>query len=387
MTSPKSFHENFLSLLLLLLHLGCFIFSSSAPRRGGQNHDNVHPPPQRLLKKRFKPRRALSSSLSFFKRILSPRLNFCSNDIRPHPSTTTLSSARASHRSVLSLVNSSELLLPPHPESLDEIPDAFGECDISCENPFLPLRNDIFPCTSCGEVFPKPHLLEQHQAVRHAVSELLGEESGMNIVNIIFRAGWSDRDRVPKIDRILKIHNGQGVLSRFEEHRESVKSKAARIGCGTVSRKRDERCIADGNELLRFHCSTLACDLGVGGNSALCNQQHCNICGIIMSGFSPKLEGISTLSSGYRAHLTVPDDIVEEFQFMNVKKAMLICRVIAGRVATADDADKDGGFDSYVARGSSGRVGSPAAVRADEEELVVFNPRAVLPCFVIVYSV
>ncbi|KAI4304617.1 hypothetical protein MLD38_040100 [Melastoma candidum] len=381
MSTPKSF------LLLLLLHLGCFIFS--APRRGGgRDHDNIHPPPQKLLKKCLKPRRALSSSFSFFKRVLSARLNFCSAGIQPRPSTAPLSSARTSHRSVFSLVNSSELLLSPMPDSPDEIPDVFEECDISRENPLLPLRNNIFPCTSCGEVFPKPHLLEQHQVVRHAVSELLGEESGMNIVNIIFRAGWTDRDRVPKIDRILKIHNSQVVLSKFEEHRESVKSKAARIGGGTVSRKRDERCIADGNELLRFHCSTLACDLGVGGNSALCNQQHCNICGIITSGFSPKLEGISTLSSGYRAHLTVPDDVVEEFQFMNVKKAMLICRVIAGRVATdADDADKDGGFDSYITRGSSGRVGSPAAARADEEELVVFNPRAVLPCFVIVYCV
>nr|DAD44301.1 TPA_asm: hypothetical protein HUJ06_002531 [Nelumbo nucifera] len=46
--------------------------------------------------------------------------------------------------------------------------------------------------------------------------------------------------------RILKIHNSPKILSRFEEHREYVKLKAAQNGV----RKRDERCIADGDELL-----------------------------------------------------------------------------------------------------------------------------------------
>lgn len=69
---------------------------------------------------------------------------------------------------------------------------------------------------------------------------------------------------------------------------------------------------------------------------------------------------------------------------MNVKRAMLVCRVIAGRIGSdSDEVDKeDGGFDSVMARGGSG-----VYTRLDEEELLVFNPRAVLPCFVIVYSV
>ncbi|KHN06256.1 hypothetical protein glysoja_030322 [Glycine soja] len=66
---------------------------------------------------------------------------------------------------------------------------------------------------------------------------------------------------------------------------------------------------------------------------------------------------------------------------MNVKRAMLVCRVIAGRVGSdSDEVEKeDGGFDSVMASG--------VYTRLDEEELLVFNPRAVLPCFVIVYSV
>lgn len=83
--------------------------------------------------------------------------------------------------------------------------------------------------------------------------------------------------------------------------------------------------------------------------------------------------------------MAIPEEIEEEFRFMNVKRAMLVCRVVAGRVGCeTDDVEKDDGvgFDSVLGRGGNG-----AHTRLDEEELLVFNPRAVLPCFVIVYTV
>lgn len=85
--------------------------------------------------------------------------------------------------------------------------------------------------------------------------------------------------------------------------------------------------------------------------------------------------------------MAIPDEVEEEFKFMNVKRAMLVCRVVAGRVGCDQDDEsglekEDGGFDSVV-----GRTGSGLHTRVDEDELLVFNPRAVLPCFVIVYTV
>lgn len=158
-------------------------------------------------------------------------------------------------------------------------------------------------------------------------------------------------------------------------------SRAARNG---AVRRRDERCVADGNELLRFHCTTFVCELGQNGDSALCNHEYCSACGIIRSGFSPKMDGICTHATSWRGHVSIPEEIEEEFKFMHVKRAMLVCRVIAGRIGCdPDDVDKpDPGFDSLVGRGSGvhGRL-------EEEDELVVFNPRAVLPCFVIVYTV
>lgn len=91
------------------------------------------------------------------------------------------------------------------------------------------------------------------------------------------------------------------------------------------------------------------------------------------------MDGISTLPTSWRAHRAIPEDLEEEFSFMHVKRALLVCRVIAGRVGCDPGlVDKeDLGFDSLVGRGSGGF----------EDELLVFNPTAVLPCFVIVYAV
>ncbi|KAK9727152.1 hypothetical protein RND81_05G261900 [Saponaria officinalis] len=369
----------FFSLLLLLLHLGCFICFSSTNNKNNNNinyNDNNYLPP---IKKRKLKVISISSSWSFIKKVFTSKNN--NNITTQTPTTTSFCSPRSSHYSNIIPVYDSDL----HPRKKRSGSRSEYESSLY-ENPLLPLRNDIYPCPSCGEIFLKPNLLEQHQTTKHAVSELRDGDSGKNIVWIIFKTGWktennNNNEKFPKIHRILKIHNGQMILSKFEEYREIVKVKAK----VKPARNRNERCIADGNELLRFHCTTFACNLGQNGNSSVCNQNYCSACGIIRVGFSPKLDGISTLSSSYRAHMSIPGDVEDEFAFMNVKRAMLVCRVIAGRVGCdpmMTEVDKeDQGFDSLVGRGGTGQVNS------DDDELIVFNPRAVLPCFVIVYSV
>lgn len=81
--------------------------------------------------------------------------------------------------------------------------------------------------------------------------------------------------------------------------------------------------------------------------------------------------------------MSIPDDVEAEFAFMNVKRAMLVCRVIAGQVGCDPMlAEKEEpGFDSLVGRSECG------SGKLDDDELLVFNPNAVLPCFLIVYSV
>ncbi|KAJ8749744.1 hypothetical protein K2173_012295 [Erythroxylum novogranatense] len=377
MASIGALFNNFLAVLILFLHLGCFILSD----RGHQSARKCKAKPSPLSPKssqsRIKTPKLIASPWAYLKDVFSGKISKA--NIKTHPTTPNLTSARSSQKSLVSMIPpETDLSDPPR----NNPSDSCQEPDISVDTHFFPLRNDIFPCTACGEIFQKHQLLEQHQAIKHVVSELLDGDAGKNIVHIIFKTGWSCKEKSPNIHRILKIHNSPKILSRFEEYRELVKAKAARNG---AFGRRDERCIADGNELLRFYCSTFTCDLGLNGNSSICSQQYCSVCGIIKSGFSPKLDGISTLSTSWRAHLSIPEEIEEEFKFMNVKRAIMVCRVVAGRVGSELEEDinkEDGGFDSVVGRGGSG-----VHSRLDDEELVVFNPRAVLPCFVIVYTV
>ncbi|CAK7346219.1 unnamed protein product [Dovyalis caffra] len=239
-------------------------------------------------------------------------------------------------------------------------------------------RTTISACSQCGEVFPKIESLELHQKVRHAVSELGPEDSGRNIVEIIFKSSWLKKDNsICKIERILKVHNTQRTIQRFEDCRDTVKTRAL------SSTRKNPRCAADGNELLRFHCTTLTCSLGSRGSSNLCGLiPGCGVCTIIRHGFQGKeCKGVCTTASSGRAH----DSLLG---CTDGRRAMLVCRVIAGRVKpVTEDApppEEDGA--SSAAAGSYDSVTGYAGVYSNLEELSVFNPRAILPCFVVIYK-
>ncbi|GMI82898.1 hypothetical protein like AT1G75710 [Hibiscus trionum] len=233
------------------------------------------------------------------------------------------------------------------------------------------LRGTICSCPECGEIFMKPESLELHQVVRHAVSELGPEDTSKNIVEIIFQSSWLKKQTpICQIDRILKVQNTPKTISGFEEYRDSIKSKATKLP------KKHPRCIADGNELLRFHCTSFACSLGLSGSTNLCNAiPKCNVCSIIKNGFKVAQEtngkGILTTATSGKAHdkaTGVEDGDCE-------KRAMLVCRVIAGKVKK----NMDGNMEDYDS------VAGDVGVYSDSDELFVFNPKAILPCFVVIY--
>ncbi|KAG1363174.1 hypothetical protein COCNU_11G000010 [Cocos nucifera] len=204
-----------------------------------------------------------------------------------------------------------------------------------------------------------------HVILPFSVSELGPEDTSRNIVEIIFQSSWLKK-QVPicKIDRILKVHNTQKTITKFEDYRDSIKGKASRLA------KKHPRCIADGNELLRFHCTTFLCSLGLNGTTNLCDSiPHCNVCSIIRNGFKADVLGrIRTMATSGRAHDTAPISSDDE------KRAMLVCRVIAGRVRRNQDALEE--HDS---------VAGTAGIYANLDELFVFNSKAILPCFVVIY--
>lgn len=201
-------------------------------------------------------------------------------------------------------------------------------------------------------------------------------DSSRKIVEIICRTSLlKSESSCVRIERVFKVHNTQRTLARFEEYREAVKLKASKLP------KKHPRCLADGNELLRFHGATVACALGA--SSSLCASDRCAVCRIIRHGFSARKEkpglGVFTTSTSGRAfesiEATGPDDDATN----TARKALLVCRVIAGRVHKPIDDIREfvgqTGFDSLA-----GKVGPYSNI----EELYLLNPRALLPCFVVI---
>ncbi|KAM1662912.1 hypothetical protein ACFXTN_038647 [Malus domestica] len=262
------------------------------------------------------------------------------------------------------------------------------ECHMIVDPSRYPVpRSTICACSQCGEIFPKMESLEHHQAIRHAVSELGVEDSGRNIVEIIFKSSWLKKDTpFCKIEHILKVQNTQRTIQRFEDCRDAVKNRAL------ISTRKNPRCAADGNELLRFHCTSISCTLGARGSSSLCDSvPGCGVCTIIRHGFQGKAvaegdqgggsKGVRTTASSGRAH--------DSFNCTDGRRAMLVCRVIAwqgqahcGRCATGGGWLDPAVGCCWLLRFCAGFAG----IYSNLEELVVYNPKAILPCFVVIYK-
>jgi len=238
----------------------------------------------------------------------------------------------------------------------------------------------MLPCLDCDEFFVKAEALELHRSTRHAVSELGADDTSRNVVEIIFQSSWLVRKPraapVCRIERVLKVQNFGKTVERFEQYRERVKASAAASSADELARRSYPRCAADGNELLRFHCTTFnGCSLGLAGSTALCRSpSQCKLCSIVRDGFRVDGDGkIATMVTSGRAHDTAllsPSDGGVE------KRAMLVCRVVAGRVkkvVSGSNPSDEFGCDSVSSS-------------SDLDELSVFSSRAILPCFVVIYT-
>ncbi|TKY55423.1 hypothetical protein E2542_SST19838 [Spatholobus suberectus] len=188
-----------------------------------------------------------------------------------------------------------------------------------------------------------------------AIIELPEGHPSRNVVEIIFHTSWGPKPFPGRVEVIFKVQNGPRTVSRFEEFREAVKGRAAAGLAEGNDWEENSRCIADGNEVMRFHCLGPAEDGGpYDGGRAWSFPER-------------KGSAICTFSGSGGAHETAGGG--------RGRRAMLVCRVVAGRVS------KQLGFlDSLLNK----RVGFDS-VSGDNSELLVFDSRAVLPCFLIIY--
>ncbi|CAL9077859.1 unnamed protein product [Musa hybrid cultivar] len=177
------------------------------------------------------------------------------------------------------------------------------------------------------------------------MEELPKGHSSRRVVEIIFSSSWSASagGAFPgEIEMLFRVDNPARTLARFEEHRALVRGRAVD----------GARCAADGNEVLRFHLGR-----GAGGvyDAGVARD-------VVRSSAGGEAKGVRTFAGSGGAHASGDGG--------DGRKGMLVCRVIAGRV-----------------RGESDHTQSDAdSVSLGNGELVVFDPRAVLPCFLIIYK-
>ncbi|CAA6655951.1 unnamed protein product [Spirodela intermedia] len=269
-----------------------------------------------------------------------------------------------------------------------------------------PTPRTICSCPECGDVFTKAESLEMHQAIRHAVSELGPEDSGRNIVEIIFKSSWLKKDQpLCKIERILKVHNTQRTITRFEDYRDSVKARAAaallQLNAATARHGGGGR-RTPGAPRTATSCSASTAVASTAASAHGFHQPLLFLVVVLSNALWPHHEpgkGVRTTASSGRAHDCCLRASGHEPDGGLGRRAMLVCRVIAGRVrpvgdeAAAAPTDETGSsssavFDSTatVQHGYSDGAAAGGACPS-LEELFVSTPRAILPCFVVIYRV
>ncbi|PNT69182.1 uncharacterized protein LOC100827479 [Brachypodium distachyon] len=176
-----------------------------------------------------------------------------------------------------------------------------------------------------------------------ALTELPAGHSSRQVVEIIFLSSWSPLPPAPpaaftgEVEMLFRVHNQARAVARFEDYRAAVRARA-----------RDARSAADGNEMMRFSPAPAHGCSSSDGAAALRVVRTFDGSG-----------GAHASGRGFRG----PES--------SGRRAMFLCRVIAGRVAEGEDQSGKDEYDS---------------VRSGKGELVVFDRRAVLPCFLIIYK-
>ncbi|KAJ0964532.1 hypothetical protein J5N97_025670 [Dioscorea zingiberensis] len=238
---------------------------------------------------------------------------------------------------------------------------------INCGNPSNTLRDVLLPFPKQTPPFKKPSSRNAHRPKPNpnphlnsaspggptpppkslpTLTDLPAGHYSRRIVEIIFDSSWSSRGAPfpGEIEMLFRVDNPQRTVTLFEEYRTAV--RAAAEGASNA------RCAADGNEMMRFQCPPSSSSV----SSATVHDAIYAARVVACAGGR-----IRTFARSGDAHHSVGGG--------GGRRSMLVCRVIAGRIRSGPCEP-------------SGRCESVSTGRG---ELLVFDPCAVLPCFLIIY--
>ncbi|KAL2932580.1 Thioredoxin reductase 2 mitochondrial [Bienertia sinuspersici] len=199
----------------------------------------------------------------------------------------------------------------------------------------------------------------------------IGDPSTKVIEKILRDTLTNPREKTSKISKVFRVKNSPEVVEKFEKYRDMVKLKAKE------TEHKHPRSLVDGNELLCFYATSMTCySRKFEQVSGTCEQLNCNLCQIISSSFDMKYSkkfGIQLSMSGEALH----ESISAVWKVKNSKRVVILCRIIAGRIRATKDGINEDVYDS---------IRSYRRFSLNSEHLIVKNPNAVLPCFVIVLN-
>ncbi|CAN4117016.1 unnamed protein product [Withania somnifera] len=204
-------------------------------------------------------------------------------------------------------------------------------------------RKGYLVFNSCTNICDSPRL-NVHKPIK-LLDEIVEGNPLKPIVEDVFRFGWK-RGVGYKIEKILKVNHCKKNCESLEECK-----KMATNSRSTRSLSKNKKA-----ERVFYHGAMVTCSLGLDKSSTrICCMKTCGVCKIIgqIYGIHEKTNWIESFStSSWRAHRKV----VKQFGDGVSKKAIIVSRVIE------------------CCKGEKYR------------EINTLNPRAILPCFVIIYS-
>lgn len=258
------------------------------------------------------------------------------------------------------------------------------------------LTDDVQPLEKAAltekcQVTPEKKLARhssRKEVCQNRYHELKEGDPSRSVIEKIFNAACSSNTTTNpsqqsiKIKRVLRVKNPQETVERFEKYREMVKKKAS-----VDQLKQHPRSMVDGNELLCFYPTTMNCCTPrkptKSGSGDLCEDYRCRACRIVETRFHVEHYKRNGIIQMCITNSTSPicwsgDSVQKGKKTEDVKKAVIICRMVAGRIMNLVDGEgcgeDEGSYDSIRGEGFS----------PYSEYLMVRNPDAVLPCFLVV---
>lgn len=261
--------------------------------------------------------------------------------------------------------------------------------------------SEVRQCSRCFKKFSTANALEQHFVDRHPLSVVPENDENYTWQSMAgrFTSAWKKPTvALHRIHKIFKIYNPGRRFNGFEEYRKGLKKEFANQQRVQLGPEEDidvrNRVLHNGNELLRFHGTTVKCRLGEstaqgvnGAFSSPCSDPGCSLCRILKTGFKTskcRVEKFQRFGRGIYCSATSSkaNDYVRCLEQSAPNSSSPRCKVVAGRLHRSTHslqhlACPPPGFQSV--QGDPGKG-------LNYDELVVYNDRAILPAYIILYS-